>query len=783
MTASLDLAEVSRSLALLHEQGQTLEVRILEVTNATFNGKPDSRLYPVVSGYFRDTETAAKEIGRVLTGARFKGAYATLNGVDPALYSRAAGRLKPAGKDPLTTDKDVPLRRKLLVDLDCKRPAGISATDEEHAAALELARKIRDAMTTEQGWPEPILADSGNGAHLLWEINLPADDAGLVSRVLARLQIDFGGNGVSVDQTVFNPARITKIYGTLAGKGDSTPERPHRMSRILEVPPTIEPVPVDLLEKYAGPAVHAAPKTPPTSHGGTDIEKAVSARWPDAPKKEREGGVFWELSPCPWDETHTTGGWFARFKSGAFDGGCRHDSCSGKGWPEFKRALGIETARPKAVEQEPVILEWLENEAVGRPKLSEKALYGLAGDFVRTITPFTEADPAGVLLATLIEFGCAVGYGPHFYIGNTRHGTAEFGLLVGHTGVGRKGTAQDEAEYIFTMAGPEFCPRIASGLSSGEGLIHQVRDQSMTTDEDAVETIKDPGVADKRLLIRESEFAKVLKVVERQGNTLSPIIRLAWDGKRLETLIKNSPDRATDPHISIIAHVTPSELRRLLTESEVANGFANRFIAVFVERERLLPDGDRIPQERLVPLANRLQEAIAFGQTVGEMTRTEAARKVWRRIYAPLTGNRTGMRGALTDRAAQHVVRLSMMYALLDQQDQVDVPHLLAATALWGYAEASIGSIFGASLGDSVADDLAAELKNQNAGMSRTQIRDHFNRHVPANRIEEALAILATSGVARKAMVRGTGRPEERWFFGIPCDRSDRSDQRSTGAA
>lgn len=337
---SVDPVEVRRALGLLHPEGGTFETRILEVKDATWNGHRDSRSYPIGFGYFRDPGRAAQELSRVLGSARFLGIYTTLNPVRPELFSRAADELRPAGKkDSTTSDADVPRRRWILVDLDFKRPTGISTTDAEHEAALALARRIAQEITARYGWPPPVLADSGNGAHLLWQVSLPGDDGGLVKRVLARLQKDFAADGVDVDQTVFNSSRITKLYGTLAAKGSNTPERPHRMSRILEVPEDLRPVPSVLLEDYAGPAETATP--PPPGQGttsGWSVDEWVSKHLPEAKDAvPHAGGRKWILDPCPFDENHRgTSSALFQLSGGGLAFKCQHNGCAGRTWTDLR---------------------------------------------------------------------------------------------------------------------------------------------------------------------------------------------------------------------------------------------------------------------------------------------------------------------------------------------------------------------------------------------------------------------------------------------------------------
>jgi len=170
------------------------------------------------------------------------GIYLTLNPVNPDLLARAQNRLIHYAKH-TTADTDIEWRHWLPIDFDPLRPAGISSTDAEHQAALDRAVACRDWLAT-QGWPEPIYADSGNGAHLLYRIDLPNDTASrqLVERCLKALALQFSDAGVEVDLGTGNAAQLGKLYGTLACKGDPTEDRPHRLARILEMPETMEAV-------------------------------------------------------------------------------------------------------------------------------------------------------------------------------------------------------------------------------------------------------------------------------------------------------------------------------------------------------------------------------------------------------------------------------------------------------------------------------------------------------------------------------------------------------------
>jgi hypothetical protein len=268
------------------------------------------------------------------------------------------------------------------------------------------------------------------------------------------------------------------------------------------------------------------------------------------------------------------------------------------------------------------------------------------------------------------------------------------------------------------------------------------------------------------LLAYEAELAGLLKVMSRDGNTLSPVIRQAWDGGRLRTLTKNSPTKATDAHISIIGHVTRTELLRYLTQTEAGNGFANRFLWLLVRRSKLLPRGGEWYRVDKAPLVSRLLSALEFGTKPVEITMTEGAWVDYEEIYGPLSEGKVGMFGAVTGRSEAQVRRLAALYAVLDESSEIDPHHLEAALALWQYAEDSARYIFGDATGDPVADTIHAALKGAGTnGMSRTDISNLFKRHVSAERIGQALAFLLETGRAERKQNRHTGgRPSEWWF-------------------
>lgn len=450
------------------------------------------------------------------------------------------------------------------------------------------------------------------------------------------------------------------------------------------------------------------------------------------------------------------------------------ESCTS--WPRLAELIGDEVVVSR-------VREWLRLSASGstvnvpEERLwpippAEEAFYGLAGKIVRLIDPASEASLAALLFQLLIGFGNLIGRGAHFRVEGDRHSGNEFVVLVGRTSKARKGTSWSRINQMLKECDELWATGcVKSGASSGEGIIWAVRDPTQKRERikengqvryEDVEA--DAGVEDKRLLIYEPEFATVLKQIERQGNTLSTILRQAWDGIELRSLTKNSPTSATEAHISVIGHITIEELQRCLSATETANGFANRFLFVCTERSKLLPEGGTIDPDQLQTLTSEFLDAVEFAKSVGEVRRDEAARVLWRQIYGELSEGKPGLSGALLARAEAHVMRLATLYALLDKSDKIRTQHLLAAMALWDYCERSVQFIFGDSLGDSVADELLRLLRGSPNGLTRTEIRDHFQRHESAARIGKALGLLLQHKLARRENEQTAGRPTERWF-------------------
>ena len=397
--------------------------------------------------------------------------------------------------------------------------------------------------------------------------------------------------------------------------------------------------------------------------------------------------------------------------------------------------------------------------------LEKEAYYGLAGEIVRAIEPHSEADPAALLVQLLISLGSAVGRGPYFRVEADRHYANLFCCVAGETSKARKGISGSHVKRVLRDVDKEWATsRIIDGLSTGEGLIWQVRDAIQEYDSKKQKYIvKDPGIEDKRLLVMAPEFGRVLQCCERPGNILSAVIRQAWDGDTLRIMTRASPASSTDAHISLVGHITVGELKRLLTDTQAGNGFANRFLWVCARRSKELPEGGNLRDEDLQPLIARLRQAIEQARVVGEVKRDESARSVWREVYSSLSQGQPGLFGSVTSRAEAQTMRLALIYALLDASDVIRTEHLSAALAVWAYAESSARFIFGDSLGDPVADHVLRLLRDSPDGMTLTDIGRGFSGHRGKDQIHGALDLLLRLNRVQKRTVDTAGRRAEVW--------------------
>ena len=404
------------------------------------------------------------------------------------------------------------------------------------------------------------------------------------------------------------------------------------------------------------------------------------------------------------------------------------------------------------------------------PVLGAAAYHGLSGKVVTTLSPHTESDPVALLVQFLVSFGNMVGRQPYYQVEGAKHFPNLYVLLAGPTAKGRKGTAAQHVRRIIELADPSWAENnVASGISSGEGILHAIRDPSFGTDKKTgAQVLLDAGVDDKRLMLDEREFSSALDSMKREGNVVSRIIRDAWDcPKVLRTLTKHSPLRVTEPFISISGHITIAEIQQKLDQTSVANGFANRFLFACSRRDKVLAHGGTMDANAIDLLGAETLQAAVAARAFERITMTPEAARLWEDVYPRLSEGVPGMLGAIIARAEAQAVRLGLLYALLDGSRQIERVHLDAALALWAFCEASARYIFADFTGDTVADAILRRLRSAGTdGMDRTAMYSSFGRNIAANRLEIALSKLVADGKVRcvKQKANGPGRPRETWF-------------------
>ena len=328
------IEEILTNIYAIHDQDDVVEVRILKTPKGT------------VSGYYDDLSLIPDDIEPYV--GKFD-IYFTLNPVNPSLLARCCNRLQIYAKQ-TTADNDIAKLTNVLIDFDPLRAAGISSTKAEKSAAWNLLKSARNYLT-ELGFPQPIICDSGNGYHLIYNVEFDNDPSNvdLIKRFLAALDFQFSNEQAEVDRTTYNPSRIVKLYGTLACKGDDLEERPHRWSKIIEFPKNLELVDRGLFEAVAAqmPKTEDIKKDKKKS-GNKDFnldawltKHGISVDF-QAPFHDK--GTKYILKTCPWNKDHTDrSAYIIRFENGAIAAGCHHNGCSEQNWSTLKQLFeGVE---------------------------------------------------------------------------------------------------------------------------------------------------------------------------------------------------------------------------------------------------------------------------------------------------------------------------------------------------------------------------------------------------------------------------------------------------------
>ena len=416
--------------------------------------------------------------------------------------------------------------------------------------------------------------------------------------------------------------------------------------------------------------------------------------------------------------------------------------------------------------------------------IDDVGMYGLAGEFVRLVEPHTEADRNILLLTFLVHAGHLLGRNFYLRAGADLHSGNLYLAIVGHTGHGRKGSAMSATEAFFRHG--SLAPglgRVLYGISSGEGIIHEIRDPTSKAVFDkkkkkSEETIVDPGVEEKRLLISLSELQQCFAMMQRQDSILSSVLRQGWDKDKLSVPSKNSGVKCdAGAHVSLVGGTSKEELLQQVGAKDAQNGTLNRILFACSRRSQKLPEGGQFLGLTESPKWSELQKC--FNRNIAnpakhpiDLQRDEDAADDWGRndtanrgMYNDLTQVRAGLWGDVTARAAQQVMRLSVITAVINGSRTIRREHQNAGEELWRYCDDSSKQVFGNRLDDPTASEIQGRLREAGpVGLTRAQIRTIWSRNKPTDEINRALRLLADLGLARHQSESTGGKPAERWF-------------------
>lgn len=338
------------------------------------------------------------------------------------------------------------------------------------------------------------------------------------------------------------------------------------------------------------------------------------------------------------------------------------------------------------------------------PQCDEKALYGVLGEIARETTKESEANPFAVMANLIVMLGSIIGRKAYIKIGFKKHYPIFFILHVGKASKGKKGTATDIVECLYEKLEEEipYLPKyISGGLSTGEGLVNLIHDGIKNNDPKKKEEWEAPPIEDKRLWIVESEFNNIFTQSQRNGNSLIDTLRILWDGKKLAPLTKTNKIEVKNPHINIMGHITPYELRNNLSSNNLANGFASRFMIIYADRSKYIsePESDseiiNKSKNKLVEIINYVEASDFTKYDQIEVTRNEEAKSLFDKYYYEIEGQENSEKlDPMLGRRIATLKRLAMLFALTDKTNIINTDHIHAAKCWIDYWTSSIGYLF-----------------------------------------------------------------------------------------
>jgi hypothetical protein len=393
-----------------------------------------------------------------------------------------------------------------------------------------------------------------------------------------------------------------------------------------------------------------------------------------------------------------------------------------------------------------------------RAALPDAALTGAVGEWVLAASPHTEADPAALLISTLVACGVVAGRGPHLWAGDARQSASLLAVVVADTPKANRGLSWSVTRRLLEVVDPEVARRqVRTGLGDGRPLLDTLHSAALPDRHHRGERPSDPT----RVLVHDPSFTRTLTLAGRPSSEVPLLVRAAWDGQPIE--LARGRHRVEQHHIGIVAHATADQVAEHLSLSDPSVSFVNRFVFVVARRQPPLIDEGNIPASVVAIHGARLRENLRVAADFGPLERSAAAEERWRGAYPELVGDDPGgLLGIMVARAARHTMRFALIHAASEASTRIELRHLEAALGLWAYCRASAAEVSvaeGAGPTDLATELLAALRAAGERGLSLSEQLDYFGRNVAATRLRAAREELEAKGLAQSSSERrGGGR-------------------------
>jgi hypothetical protein len=764
--SSVDIETVRRALEILVRQDSVAELRA-----------PNIHGRGTVSGYFNDLGKMAENAGGL--SGKAGGVYATLNPVRPELLARASNRLVDFARH-TTGDTDIVRLTWFLIDFDPVRPAGISATDAEHEAALERAGQCRKWLRAE-GWPESVFSDSGNGGHLAYRVDLAntSENTQMLRSALLALGLLFSDSTVQVDPSTYNAARIVKVCGTLAAKGDSLPSRPHRLSRLVDVPPEPQTVSVGLLVGLAARIPRAEPQAQAgqsrSKGNGFDLDRwIVDHRLPVDGPTTWNGGRRWVFEVCPFNPEHRNrSAYIVQFPSGAIAAGCFHKSCEGEHWPALRDLVEadwrIHPAQRKDLGSRQVTAsDWTKpespevdgggsaeapaeppNENPSIPAFPEAAWRGIFAEYRTATLGKSEAAEAfhfaslWAVCAAALERRVWFPYGMDLY--------PNVYLVCFGPSADKKTSAERLAVRQAEYAGL----RVIRGSGSGEGIADELQQ----------------GPA----LIFAEELSAIQRGASWQGATLAVVLSECFDcpPRFHRAFRKTNRIQIEEPTLNLLSATTGDWFWRDTRDADLSGGLGSRLFYLDGTPRPDVPLPGRIDVRFVGDLLAHLQKIPAT-----EVGLDAQAVQLWNTFYG-LSARRglDPLESAMTKRIRSYALKLGMSYsAIEDTLPVMKAEQLAAAITVAEYGAGSVKRLIDSRhAGTNPTKDLEQRIlravKNTRGQTTKRYLQQSLNRFTPsAEAFNKAFDALKRSEQI-ETRIEPSGRTWVWWGegTGVPC--------------